>query len=271
MCRVLGCVAHERVSLHHELVDAPNPLVRQAETHDSGWGMACYYHGDGEDPSCLRFPEAPSPADFEAATWAKGRIFNAHVRRATIGGLTPENTHPFCLGGFSFSHNGTILEYPRLLDPGVTEPKGDTDSEAFFNFLMYHFDESRPIESLRESIRTVIERTTFSGLNFLLSDGERLYAYRLGVHELHWLARPGQVLLASEHITDERWHDVRQDVLVVCNPDDLDNVHAERLVGDDVVARARIDPLNEGEDLTGSERGEFAAARAAKLAGTTPA
>ena len=50
----------------------------------------------------------------------RGRIFNVHVRRATMGGLTPENTHPFCLGNYSFGHNGTILRYPRLLeDPSI--------------------------------------------------------------------------------------------------------------------------------------------------------
>ena len=41
----------------------------------------------------------------------RGRIFNVHVRRATMGGLTLENTHPFCLGNYSFGHNGTILEF----------------------------------------------------------------------------------------------------------------------------------------------------------------
>src|SRR5919199_3226457 len=134
MCRVLGCVAKERLSLRHELLDAPNPLIHQSEEHDSGWGVAVYSFGDGEEPSCLRFPEAAfTDAEFEAATKLRGRIFNAHVRRATMGGLTPENTHPFCLGEYSFSHNGTILNFPRLLGRGVRRPAGQTDSEAFFN------------------------------------------------------------------------------------------------------------------------------------------
>ena len=47
-----------------------------------------------------------------------------HVRRATMGGLALENTHPFCLGNYSFGHNGTILSYPRLLEPGVAAAVG---------------------------------------------------------------------------------------------------------------------------------------------------
>ena len=100
----------------------------------------------------------------------------------------------------------------------------------------------------------------FSGLNFLLSDGERLYAYRLGIFELHWLARPGQLLVASERVTDERWHPVHQDVLLVLDPDDLEEPHAERLVGDPWLARARDrEASRTARACAGASAGEFAA------------
>ena len=57
--------------------------------------------------------------------------------------------------------------------------------------------------------------------------------------ELHWLHRPGQLLVASERVTDEHWHTVQQDVLLVLDPDDLEQPHAERLIGDELLARAR--------------------------------
>src|SRR4051794_37455529 len=209
MCRVLGCVAAAPVTLRHELLAADSRLIRQAERHDSGWGMAVYPCGEGEEPISLRVAEAASAdGELAAAAELKGRIFNVHVRRATMGGLAPENTHPFCLGTYSFSHNGTLVEYPALLEPDVALPHGSTDSEVFFNFLMREFDPERAVESLRRGVEMAIERTPFSGLNFLLCDGDRLYAYRLGVFELHWLARPGQLLVSSERLTDERWHDV---------------------------------------------------------------
>ena len=272
MCRVLGCVAAAPVSLRHELLAAENPLIRQAERHDSGWGMAVYPRAEGEEPRSLRIAEAAFAGDeLAAAAELRGRIFSVHVRRATMGGLAPENTHPFCLGEYSFCHNGTIVEYPRFLEHGVARPQGTTDSEVFFNLVMREFDPRRPVETLRRAVEIAIERSPFSGLNFLFSDGERLYAYRLGVFELHWLARPGQLLVSSERLTGEPWHDVRQDVLLVCDPDDCEEPHAERLVGDEAVARAHIDDFNEGSELTGRERGEFAARRAARLAGTATA
>ncbi|MDQ5834071.1 MAG: class II glutamine amidotransferase [Actinomycetota bacterium] len=264
MCRVFGCVAAEPVSIRHELVEAENPLIRQSEEHDSGWGMAVYERADGRDPQLVRYPNAAhGDGEFLDVTSKMGRIFNVHVRRATMGGLSLENTHPFCLGSHSLGHNGTIVRYPRLLDdPRVARPEGDTDSEAFFNFLMACYDGSDPVGSLRRAVATTVERSSMSGLNFLFSDGDRLYAYRLGLFELHWLHRPSQLLVASERVTGERWHTVQQDVLLVLDPDDLEEPHAERLIGDELLARAHIHKVDTSHHLRGEARGVAAAERA---------
>lgn len=269
MCRVFGCVAADPVSIRHELVDGENPLVRQAELHDSGWGMAAYPTAEGRQPRVVRFPEAALAGEaFEQATALRGRIFNVHVRRATLGGLTLENTHPFMLGNYSFAHNGTVISYPRLLEEGVARPAGETDSEAIFNYMMRYFDPGDVPGSLRRAMSAVIARSAFSGLNFLFSDGECLYAYRFGIFELHWLARPGRLLVASEKLTDELWHTVQQDVLLTLDPVQLDEPHAERLLGDELVGRAEVDRLEEQTHLRGAERGAFAAERAARVAAT---
>ena len=93
-----------------------------------------------------------------------------------------------------------------------------------------------------------------------------LYAYRLGLFDLHWLARPGQLLVASEKVTDEAWHSVQQDVLLVLDPDDLEEPHAERLLGDEIVAEASIGKVDLQPHLRGAERGEAAEARARQAA-----
>ena|SRR5215211_1124113 len=267
MCRVFGCVSAEPVSIRHELLGAKNPMIRQSEEHDSGWGMAVYERPDGSDLKLVRFPEAAySDGSFLRATSMRGRIFNVHVRRATMGGLALVNTHPFCLGTYSLSHNGTIVRYPRLLGPGVSRPVGDTDSEHLFNLLMSDYDPAEPVDCLRRTVRIAVERSDFSGLNLLFCDGERLFAYRLGIFELHWLARPGQLLVASEKVTEEPWHSVQQDVLLVLDPDDLEEPHAERLLGDELVAQARIRKVDLQPHLRGAERGAAAAERARQAA-----
>jgi predicted glutamine amidotransferase len=263
MCRVFGCVAAEPVSIRHELVEATNPLIRQSEDHDSGWGMAVYERADGCEPLLIRFPEAAyADGEFITATSQRGRIFNVHVRRATMGDLRMENTHPFALSSYTLGHNGTIVQYPRLLEPGMPRPAGDTDSEHLFNLLMSDYDPAAPAASLRGALTKTVERSAFSGINVLFSDGERLYAYRLGLFDLYWLARPGQLLVASEELTDEPWHCVKQDVLLTLDPDDLEEPHAERLLGDELVARAEIRKIDQAPHLRGAERGAAAAERA---------
>jgi len=263
MCRVFGCVAAEPVSIRHELVEATNPLIRQSEDHDSGWGMAVYERADGCEPLLIRFPEAAyADGEFITATSQRGRIFNVHVRRATMGDLRMENTHPFALSSYTLGHNGTIVQYPRLLEPGMPRPAGDTDSEHLFNLLMSDYDPAAPAASLRGALTKTVERSAFSGINVLFSDGERLYAYRLGLFDLYWLARPGQLLVASEELTDEPWHCVKQDVLLTLDPEDLEEPHAERLLGDELVARAEIRKIDQAPHLRGAERGAAAAERA---------
>lgn len=269
MCRILGAVAREPTSLRHELLEAPNPFVRQSESHDSGWGTAVYARTDGAGPELVRFAKAAfEDPRFEPAVDARGRIFNCHVRRATLGGLGLENTHPFTLGPYSFSHNGTIIKFPRFVEGGVAPPAGDTDSEAMFNFLMHDFDDGHPVRSLRKAVRGAIERTPFSGLNFLFSDGERLFAYRLGIFDLHWRSDGDRLLVASEKSDpeDASWHTVAQDVLLVCDPESPEEPHAVRLAGDEWVERAHIDAFEEAKELRGEERGAYAAARAKRLA-----
>jgi predicted glutamine amidotransferase len=268
MCRILGCVSAEPISIEHELLHAENPLIQQSEDHDSGWGMAVYRQADSEQPELVRFPEAAyADGEFRRATSMHGRIFNAHLRRATLGGLTLVNTHPFVLGEYSFSHNGTIIRYPKLLEPSVARPQGETDSEHMFNWLMCHYDSSNPCASLRKLVQTCIERSPFSGLNFLFSDGDRLFAYKLGIFELHWLVRPGQALVSSEVITpEEEWHTVQQDVLLIIDPENPESPHAERLVGNKGIEQAQIEKIEQGQHLRGDARGKFAAERAARVA-----
>jgi predicted glutamine amidotransferase len=252
MCRVLGSVAAEPVSLRHELLEAASPLIR--DPGQEGWGMAAYRRAEGAEPRCVRFPTPGSDSHAQEAASVEARLHNAHVRNPTIGAAKPENTHPFCLGPYSFSHNGTILNFTRLFDSAIERPDGDTDSEHLFRLVMHHIHASDPIEGLRYAVEATVERFPFSSLSFLFSDGERLYAYRLGRCELHWLSRPGQLLVASERVTDdEKWHSVKQDVLLVLDPRDPEAPHAERLVGDEVLAHADIRELERAGHLTATE------------------
>lgn len=248
MCRLLGSVSREPVSLRNELVGSEAALTHDTNGGKHGWGMAVYKRAEGSSPTCFSFPDATDQDGFDAAADTKGRIHMAHVRKATRGKLTETNTHPFCLGEYAFCHNGTLTHHEKLLGlPSGRGPQGDTDSERFFHRLLREVDPDpeRVVEGLRRAVMAVTKCGPISGANFLFSDGERLYAYRLGLFELHWLARPGQVVVSSHRVTDEHWHDVRQDVLLILNPRE-DEPHAERLVGDEVLATVSLNSFDDG-------------------------
>jgi glutamine amidotransferase len=264
---MLGCVAREPTSLRHELVDAPAALLRAGGDGDSGWGMAVFPHADGDQPRCAHFPDTSAAgADEVAAVIDKpARIALAHVRRATTGALSDANTQPFCLGEYAFCHSGTIRGHDRLLGlPDGSGPQGQTDSERFFHRLLREVDPDPQlvVDGLRRAVAAAVRCGPLSSASFLFSDGERLYAYRLGLFELHWLARPGQVLVASDRVTDESWHDVRQDVLLVLDPAE-EEPHAERLLGDELLAHVQFEPFADGSAERDSPARWFASGRPA--------
>jgi glutamine amidotransferase len=260
MCRVFGAVASDPISIKHELTESSNPMIRLSEDHDSGWGLSAYRDIGLEAPATERFANsAHSDRRFIAATELRGRIFNAHVRRATLGGLCDENTHPFEFGPYSFAHNGTIMGFREMLRPGMGDPRGQTDSECFFMRLMSDFDPSDPVRSLRSTVAAIVAGHRFSGLNFVFSDGIKLYAYKLGIFELWWTTRRGVSMVASEPLTGEQWHAVQQDVLLTLDPEQPEEIVAERLLGDELLAVARIEKLEPEGQLKGAERGAWAA------------
>jgi predicted glutamine amidotransferase len=282
MCRLFAAAASAPIDVSFELLRSDNSILRQSERHDSGWGSA-YYSDDGV-PDVRRFPEAAHADEaFDEVTTGRSRLIMVHVRRATIGDLKLHNTHPFSRGPYTYCHNGTILKASTLVPLADRAPLGDTDSERFFNLLMTVFDPDDVIGSLRRTVERVCDECRFSALNFLFCDGQRLYGYRFGVYRLFALVRSldldadtqthyhlrlerphGEhvVLISSEQLDDRpEWTELGQDELLVCDPADPDHARVERLLGERADSVEFV-PLDSG-DLTGAERGRWAAERAA--------
>jgi glutamine amidotransferase len=281
MCRLFAASASDPVDVSFELLRSDNSVLRQSEAHDSGWGSV--YYGE-EGAEVHRFANAAhADESFDELTSGRARLIMVHVRRATIGGLSDANTHPFTRGQYAYCHNGTILKASALEPLADRPPVGDTDSERFFNLLMTEFDSGDVIASLRRAVEITCDTCRFSALNFLFSDGRRLYAYRFGVYKLYWrlrslnldadtqtnlhlhLQRPhGEhvLLVASEKLTeDEPWSEFGQDELLVSDPADADHPRIQRLLGPRADS-IEFEPLDPG-DLSGTARGEWAAERAA--------
>lgn len=192
--------------------------------HGDGWGLVGYHERGA--PHLLGKSLLPAALDksFEAAAQQAGgfRAVLAHLRKASSGAKTLDNTHPFVMGPWSFAHNGTIRgSYPEKLAPG----SGMNDSRVLFARVHEHLrNDGEPLDAVRAAIREVQERGfPYTSIVVLLTDGERLYAAREvredpDEYEVHWQRRGGRVVLCQEPIFPGEWESLPNGHLAVLAP-----------------------------------------------------
>jgi glutamine amidotransferase len=164
--------------------------------HADGFGIAFF-----EDKCSRLFIDSQSAVRSPLAAFIrnypiKSRNIIAHIRKATQGQISLENSHPFVreLWGrhWVFAHNGDLKNFsPRL--NGHYLPVGKTDSEQAFCYIMQElrlrFGKDEPslreiFDFLAEVAPKIAEHGTF---NFILSNGQALFSY--ATTNLHWLVR----------------------------------------------------------------------------------
>ena len=255
MCRLYGFRATEPTKIECTLVHAQNALIvqsykdRSGGSHLNGWGLATYQnrllHVDRQAEAAIE-----AEGFRRAASRAYSDVVLAHVRRATVGRVALENTHPFSHGRWAFVHNGTLPHFetlrPRMLARMTPEHRaairGETDSEHVFHFIL-SMQDTMPKRSLLETLRLglgqiiawcqEIDAAAKIGLNVLLTDGEQLvgsrwgrtlhYVERLGIHDCEICGFPHirhdvrhtyrAVVIASEPISHEPWQELPEDCI----------------------------------------------------------
>jgi len=156
------------------------------DVHTDGWGIA-FFEGKGVRQFLDPVPSARSPiADLVRGYPIRSKNVIAHIRKATQGVISLENTHPFlrALWGTNwvFAHNGNIPNYfPRIEKP--LAPVGDTDSERVFcsllQALLKRFPEgpASDREVFNHLHELIVPIAALGEFNFLLSNGEFLIAH----------------------------------------------------------------------------------------------
>jgi glutamine amidotransferase len=188
--------------------------------HVDGWGLAWLSGG------AFRIEKEPEPAAGSArfATLA-GTIASdlvvGHVRKANFPPVRSlANTHPFaqeCCGAtWVFAHNGVVpgaVKRSRAVQSGLCRAKGETDSEHAFCLVLEALagchapagmQRTACFDTLAGAARSLAELGKF---NFVLSDGERLYAYCYD--RLHALESAEgderSVVIATHPLSGEPW------------------------------------------------------------------
>ncbi len=246
MCELLGMSANVPTDIVFSFTGFRMRGGRRGP-HKDGWGIA-FYEGKG-----LRIFRDPSPsaesrvAGFVRNYPIKSKAVIAHIRRASSGRTSLENTHPFVreLWGreWVFAHNGRIPKVKkRRLETNF--PVGTTDSEHAFCWIL---------DSLRRAFRRPPARSraywpllgdlfrdlaSLGSFNVLLSEGENLYAF--ASTRLHWIVR--QAPFSRARLID----------------DEMEVDFAKETTPKDRVAIIATAPLTANETWERCRKGEFA-------------
>lgn len=184
MCQLLGMNSSKPAAPGFSFQGFAERGGRTGE-HRDGWGIAfhdgpdCRVIGDHlasiESPLALAVKRDP----------IKSKNIVAHIRKATQGRVAAENSHPFVRSlwgrAWSFAHNGDLKTFAP--DSHAFAATGDTDSEGAFchllSGLLRRFPDGRPpraalFAALQELAAQIAGHGAF---NFLLSDGEVMYAH----------------------------------------------------------------------------------------------
>jgi predicted glutamine amidotransferase len=206
MCRLFGMSGgREPVRATFWLLEAPDSLAQQSRREPDGTGLGTF--DERGRPIVSKQPLAA----YEDQTFAQearevsSRTFVAHVRYASNGGLSLENTHPFEQDGRLFAHNGVIGEVPGLdteLGDDLKLVGGETDSERFFALITREIRATGDVgEAITRAASWIGENLPVFSLNLVLITPSDLWALRYpDVHELHWLERDAGGSSGGRHL-----------------------------------------------------------------------
>jgi glutamine amidotransferase len=197
MCRLFGLTAGTtRVHATFWLLDAPDSLEAQSLRNVDGSGIGFF------DPfGAAVLDKQPEPA-FEdeefnhEAREAESATFVAHVRLASTGGRSVQNTHPFAMQGYVMAHNGGFGELAALeaqLGSYAGLVLGDTDSERYFALIIQQADAhgGDVAAGITAAARWIATHLPVSSLNAVVAAPGELWALRYpDQHALHIIERP---------------------------------------------------------------------------------
>lgn len=190
--------------------------------HDSGWGMVGFA-GKGQ-PQALAKSTLPATEDPGVARASEAMqpypLVLAHLRKASLGGVSLENTHPFVEGGWALGHNGTIKgDYHLKFGDGRAN-----DSRVLFGRVLARLEaEQAPEDALRGAVREVVDGGfPYTSITVLLTDGARVLAARqvkrdLKHYEMQWQRRQGRVVFCQESILPGAWESLPNGHLAIAS------------------------------------------------------
>lgn len=252
MCRMAAYLGPE-ITLEDFLLNPPHSLraqarapreLRYAQLNADGFGFG-WFSPDGQ-PSTYVNP-APiwhDPNLHPLARSLSTDLWLGFIRSATAGSpVNHANTQPFADREILFLHNGFLQDFGERFHPALNADlapdiaaaiQGSTDSEHLFALLrqLLADDPEMAVESALAEICARVDDWSEGSpalLNFLVSEGSRLYAVRHAVNDpcpsLYYSTDderfPGAQLIASEPLDSTGfWQPVPEHHILILDPEE---------------------------------------------------
>jgi glutamine amidotransferase len=222
MCRLFGMISKKPQSAKHWFFNTQIPLIDFSKKvinkgpHNSGWGIATI-----SKRKWTIFKEgigSVNKYNFNNIKKNSSKITLIHLRRASVGNETTENAHPFKYKNWVFEHNGNInrkKHFYHLNKKFQNKLTSQTDSEVYFYLIMQFFEKNKDIIKSIKHVVGLVKKYSPKGLNFIMSNGEKLYAYRdMGkdyeselkdYYCLNYLVKKDEVVVSSDPLSNENW------------------------------------------------------------------
>jgi len=206
VCRLFGMSGgREPVRATFWLLEAPDSLAQQSRREPDGTGLGTF--GENGRPIVSKQPLAAyeDQAFAQEAREVSSRTFVAHVRYASTGAVSPENTHPFEQRGRLFAHNG-VIGNPERIEPELGDAaelvRGETDSERFFALITKEIEEDGDVgAAIVRAAGWIADNLPVFALNVVLITDSELWALRYpDVHELFVLERAAGGPTGQRHL-----------------------------------------------------------------------
>ena len=183
MSRLFGLIASpQRVRASFWLLEAPDSLLEQSLRNPDGAGLGYFAPVVGAVVDKEPLAAYEDPALARGAKHVSSTTFVSHIRYATTGERTTENTHPFAMDGMLFAHNGMIRDLEALeaeVGRDMRFVGGDTDSERYFALIAKEIRARASIGAgISAAVGWIARNLPVCSINFVLATADELWAFR---------------------------------------------------------------------------------------------
>lgn len=213
MCELFGISSAEKIPCNELLRE----FYSHGVEHPDGWGLASFYGG--------AVSLEKEPVSSVESVYLKNRLTDnivedillAHIRKASVGGLSYVNSHPFARRDrhgrlWVMIHNGTIFDSPELA-PYKQRQRGETDSERILYYLVDQINAGQGeshTELLNKDRFAVVNQvihkiTPKNKVNLLIYDGELLYIHTNHQGSLHLCQKKKTLLVSTKPLNQDHW------------------------------------------------------------------